>query len=304
MSVKLTISVADIATTLLAGYTYIKVYRSASELGSYFEITIPAAMIELETGVSDYEFTDVSGTTEHWYKTTFYDQSIPAESIYSDSFQGDYIDSNFSTASYPEEGIFTSLDRLTIDKIRNFIGDKKELTRDYVSAISGYSTLSEDGYSHALSNPKGWPLQVKLDGNYYTTLNNPKVNDYQFITFSGTAISTVSGTLDVWYYHFRYSDAEIMTTFNSLTPPFPLEASDVTMELAVICAAIELSFAELSYSSVNAGVEVDIYEEIRINPKAGLDSRYSNLKRLMDLRDAIIAAILGDDGDIYGVLID
>ncbi len=304
MAVKVTITVADISGTLGAGYTKIKLYRSALETSGFDEITTSSTSVPLQAGVSEYQFIDAGGTTSHWYRYTYYDPNTPAETTYSSSFLGDFVDTNYALASYPEEGVFTNDDRLVLDKVRILIGDRKELTRDYVSAAAGYSSISSDGYSHTFSNPKGWPLRVTLDGTEYTTLVEPRVNDYQFITFSGTQINTVSGTLDVWYYHFRYSDAEIMRTYNGLTPPYPLEAEDVTFDLAILCTAIDILTSELNSSSSDSGVEVDIFEEIRINPKVGLDSRYANLKRLIAERDAIIDDIVNDDSDLFGVLID
>jgi hypothetical protein len=304
MSVKLTITVADITSTISLGYTHIKIYRSPEELTGFFEITTPSIMVVLQPGVSVYEFIDTNGTTTHWYRTTFYDSNTPAETSYSTSFQGEFTDTNYKVTTYPEEGVYTSYDRLVVSKVRTLIGDSKELTRDYVSADTGYSSISVDGYTHTLSNPKGWPLSINLDGFEYTTLSEPSVNGYQFVTFSGTQISTISGTLDVWYYHFRYSDSEILYTFNALLPPYPLDAEDVTFELKIICTAIELLSAELGVASANSGVEVDIFEEIRINPKTGLDSRFANLKRLLADKQAIIDGIDGDDSDIFGVLVD
>lgn len=306
MSVRLPIVVADIALTLAAGYDYVKVYRSPKETGDFFEITTPSQRVPLETGVSNYEYIDYNGTTEHWYKVTFYDSTLPQESAYSTAFKGEFVDTSFHTPRYPEEGVYTSLDRLIIDRVRTLVGDRKELTRDYVSANGGYSSISEDGYSHAFSNPKGWPVSVSLDGVYYDSADEPQVNDSQFITFSGIQINTVSGTLDVWYYHFRFSDSEILRTYNGLTPPYPLEACQVTFDLAVLCTTIELLMEELNATGATSGVEVDIFEEIRINPKVGLDSRFGILSALMkqkkDLLDALIAGFA--DADIVGVLID
>lgn len=306
MSVQLTITVAAITTTLTAGYTHIKVYRSPKELESFFEITTPSAMIELQVGQSVYSFTDFNGTPEHWYRSTFYDANTPKESAYSTSFKGEFTDTNVEDTHYPEEGVYTSLDRVVIDKIRTLIGDKKALTRDYVSASTGYTTISEDGYTHTLSNPRGWPIRVVLDGVPYTDEENPEVEDYQFLTFSGTQISTTSGTLDVWYYHFRFSDSEILRVYNALTPPYPLTSDQVTFELAILSAAIEILLSEITGSSSDAGVEVDIFEEIRINPKVGLDSRFNSLAALLKLRKDMIDAIIGGavEADLYGVLID
>lgn len=309
MAIKLTIAVLDITSTLGLGYTHIKVYRSAEETTGFSEITTPTQRIALQAGVSVYTFIDGSGTTEHWYKTVFFDEDgVLADSTSSDAFMGDYFDTNFAPTTYPEEAVFTANDRYVVDRIRNLIGDPKQLTRDYVSVETGYSTVSVDGKTHSLSNPRGWPLKVELDGVEYIDEDEPRVNDYQFITFSGAAINTTSGTLDVWYYHFRNSDTEILRTLNGLTPPPQLTADQVTFELAAVCAAIELLEGELRLFGVTSGSEVDIFQEIRINPKGGFDGRFKDLDALRKRKQALIDAILGELDNIHanldGVLID
>ena len=308
MSVKLTITVADITATLMAGFTHIKVYRSAEELIGFTEVTIPGFLVELSSGIGEYEYIDRNGTTEHWYRTTFYDENTPAESVFSDSFKGSFYDSDFEGITYQTEALFTNNDHLVLGKIRTIIGDRKEIVRDYVSPTSGYSSISEDGYTHSFSNPKGWPTKIILDGTEYLTSEEPEVKDFQFITFSGVQINTTTGILDVWYYNFRFSDSEILNTYNALTPPTPLTKEQVTFELALLCTAIELLSGELRLSGVTSGTEVAIFEEIRINPKGGLASRASDLEALVkqknDLIDTIIAGGTDGVGGLFGVLVD
>lgn len=310
MAVQLNIVVGDIAATLSAGYTHIKVYRSALEDSGFVEITTTTSIIELLAGQSDYTFVDGTATTEHWYRTTFYDNNgVVAESAQSSSFLGYWFDTNFDPITYPSEFKILSTDYYKVERVRTLIGDEKELNRDYVSESTGYSSISVDGFTHTFSNPKSWPLRITLDGTEYTTLTEPRVNDYQFLTFSGSQINTTSGTLDVWYYNFRYSDSEILTIFNSLNPHPKLDADQVPFELAAICAAIEILEGELRAFSVSAGTEVDIFQEIRINPKGGIDSRKNDLEGLYKRKEALLAAVLeeledGINADICGVLID
>lgn len=309
MAINLTITVADISATITLGYTHIRVYRSAEYDAGFLEITTTDTLIELVPGVSTYIFIDGSGTTEHWFRTTFVDAGgVLAESSSSASFLGEYLDANYSPTSYPEEATFTLNDRYVIDRVRNFIGDPRELTRDYVSSDTGYSSISHDEHTLTLSNPKGWPLSVTLDDVVYTSKEEPRVNDYQFITFSGVEISTTSGTLDVWYYHFRNSDAEILRVYNGLTPPTELTVAQVTFELSAIMTAIEILEKEFRQFAATSGSQVDIFQEIMINPKAGLDARLKDLqalrKRMSDLIDEILDAAGGINADLYGVLID
>jgi hypothetical protein len=312
MSVNLTIVVSDIAAAITAGYTDIKVYRSAEELSGFVEITIPGNLVPLVPGQGTYEYVDKNGTTEHWYRTTLYDSNTPAESTYSSSFKGTFKDTDFELVSYPAEALYTNTDHLVLDKVRTLIGDRKTLIRDYISPTSAYSSISEDGYTHSFSNPRGWPVSVTLDGNLYTSDEEPRVNDYQFITFSGVTINTTSGILDVWYYNFRFSDSEILNIYNALTPPTPLTEDQVTFELTILCTAVEALSGELRLSGVTSGTAVSIFEEISINPKGGLDSRASDLESLMKQKQKLIDDILKDSleggpdgsGGLFGVLID
>jgi hypothetical protein len=306
MSVNLTIVVADITATLAAGYTHIKVYRSSQEETGFVEITIPGNLVELQAGISTYSYIDKNGNPEHWYRVTYYDINTPAESVFGSSFKGVFEDTNFNPLTYAEEAIYTNNDHLVIDKVRTLIGDRKELIRDYVSALAGYSTISEDGYTHSFTNPRGWPVSITLDDVVYTELGQPQVNDYQFITFSGITINTTSGTLDVWYYNFRFSDSEILKVYNALTPPSPLTEDQVTFELKILCCAIELISSELRLSGVVSGTEVAIFEEIKINPKGGLDSRLKDLLAMMEQKQEMIDSIFKEvmQDDLFGVLID
>jgi hypothetical protein len=313
MAISLNIPVLDISGTIAFGYTHIKVYRSAEQTSGFAAITTSNTELLLVAGVSDYNFVDGSGTTEHWYTTTFIDTNgILAESAASAAFRGDFFDTNFSPITYPEEAVFTPNDRYIIDRMRSVTGDPKQLTRDYVSPDTGYSSISIDGGTHTLSNPSGWPLRIQVNGVEFTDATEPRVNDYQYLTFSGTTVSTISGTLDVWYYHFRNSDTEHLRVFNGLTPPPELTADQVPFELALICAAIEVLEGEVRLFGVTSGSEIEIYQEIRINPKGGLSGRMADLAALNKRKDNMLARILkelGGDGDrlladVDGALID
>lgn len=310
MAINLSITVANVTAALSAGFTHIKVYRSAEFDTGFAEITISSSQIPLQAGVNDYSFTDETGTTKHWYRTTFFESSTPSESAFSDSFLGTFTETRFDPISYPTEAPFTSDDYFVLDRVRVLIGDQKELTRDFVSIDTGFDSISLDGQTHTLSNPKGWPLSVELDSNIITDTAVARVNDYQFITFSGVSVSTVSGTLDVWYDHFRHSDIEILKIYNSLTPPPQLTADQVTFELAAVCVALEILLNELRLAGAISGTEVDIFQEIRINPRAGLDGRFRDAQSLALRKKEMIQAILDEAGGIndpnkiQGVLVD
>jgi hypothetical protein len=305
MAVSLTIDVPTANTLLTAGYTHIKIYRSTSETIGFSEITSSSSRVALQLNVTSYQYTDKGGTVAHWYLYTFYGSAV-TESVISAAFQGEYIDTSFSPITYPVEMDVSVDDRFVLERIRLLIGDKKEVTRDYVSSSTGYDNVSIDGYTYSLSNPKGWPLKVVLDGLSYTTLTDPIVIDFQYLTFSGSAITT-SGTLDLWYHHFRFSDSEILQAYHTVSVPPCLDPDDVTVELAAVLASLDLLTAELRLYGINSATEIEIYQEIRINPKGGLDSRAADLQKLAQLRDKLIEDILAcavTDNGVSGVLID
>lgn len=305
ISVLVEITVSDINTALGSGYDKIKVYRSLKKNSGFSEITTSDSRIDLQAGVSNYEYIDKVGTVDSWYKFSLFDSSTGTEDTLSAAMRGVPKDTNFSPITYPKESQLTLSDYKICEKVRNLIGDRKELTRDYVSQDTGYDNVSEDKYSYNLSNPPAWPLRVIMDGTEYTTADEPRVNDYQFLTFSGTQINTTSGTLDVWYYHFRFSDQEIISTYWSLSPPIGLTEEDVTFELKTICTAIELLERETRLFGATSASEVDIYQEIRINPKGGLAERWKDLDRLYQRKRSIEERIkMESSHDLSGVLID
>jgi len=313
MAISLNIPVTSIVATISAGYTHIRVYRSAEQFLGYTALTSSTSDLLLSLSESVYTFVDGGGSTEHWYTVTFVDvNGVVPPSEASPAFRGSFFDTNFSPITYPEEAVFTSNDRYIIDRMRSVVGDPKQLTRDFVSPDTGYSNMSIDQATLTFSNTRGWPLRVVLDGVDYTDITEPRVNDYQFLTFSGTQVSTISGTLDVWYYHFRNSDVELLRTFNNLTPPPELLPAEVPFELALLCASIEILEAEVRLFGVTSGSEIEIFQEIRINPKGGLTGRLADLAALRSRKEALLARVvkkLGSAGDILltdidGTLID
>lgn len=307
MAVQLDIVVSDIAATLSAGYTHIKIYRSSQETTGFTELTTSSNRIALVSGQSNYTFVDETGTTKMWYKRSFFDGS--SESTLSSAFQGTYTDTKFLNPTYPADETFTSEEYYLIDRIRLLIGDPKELNRDYISEQgTGFDSISEDGKTHTLLNPRGYPLSIEHNDVGLTTASGAEVRDYQFITISGTVDVSAGSTdtLDVWYYHFRYSDTEILTAYNSQLPPPQLTADQVSTELKLVCTALDLLESEVRQFGTVSATEVDIYQEIRINPKGGLDARQKDLVALRKRKDKLIQDILFEEADsnIFGVLID
>lgn len=75
---------------VLEQFDQIKVYRSTTgTTGTYLEITGPGSRIALVEGTLVYEYTDVSGDTGYFYKSSYYNSVSTLESSLSDAQQGE-----------------------------------------------------------------------------------------------------------------------------------------------------------------------------------------------------------------------
>lgn len=89
-AVRIEIAVADIDTEMET-YDQISVYRSATEGGTYAEITTATLRVDLIANQSEYEYVDRTAPNSiYWFKTTYYNSVTLAESSQSTAFQGIY----------------------------------------------------------------------------------------------------------------------------------------------------------------------------------------------------------------------
>lgn len=307
MSVIVSIPVPNVNALIATGYTGIKIYRSQSISVGFSEVTNASNIIPLVGGVVTYSYTDSAGPIDSWYKSVFTDSNLVLADLApsTDSYKGVYVDSSFPSPSYPPSSNFTNLEYQVIEKVRVLIGDKKIIHKVNIGPNVGYCDLSTDGLTFTMEFSPSWPLQVTVNGLAMTTLVDPFVIGEEYLQFS-TPINTLTDTLDLWYQSYRQSDTSIVAVYNSLTPPTPLTGSEVTPYLACLCAAIEILQGEYRDFGISSGIEVDIHEEIKTNPKGGLIARAADLKALnkqkQDLIDAIVKKNL--QSSICGVLID
>jgi hypothetical protein len=294
MSARVDIVVGDQYALLNYGYNEIKVYRSGSESDGFEEVTVSGSRVLLDPLVSRYEYYDIFGTVDSWYKWSYLDTDLWVESSLSPSVRGLVSGTHTRGISkYPAEVELTSSQQDTVYRIREYLGDSKEISRDRISPDTSYDNVSDDGYTVTLDNPPGWPLSVSVDGTYYSTLSDPVVNGYQFITFSGTEIVTDSTVVDVWYEHFRFSDRQIITSFDIAELPAGVNTNMATTEMYELQTAIKLLESEYRNFLATSSSKIAIYEEISIDPSAGLKARKDDLdrlkKKLQDLVDSSIA---------------
>lgn len=70
---RLFIIVEDISTIITAGYTIIRVYTDTSETGTFVTLDGTEALV---AGQESYEYTDLDGVTDTWYKTAYFGAGV------------------------------------------------------------------------------------------------------------------------------------------------------------------------------------------------------------------------------------
>lgn len=104
----------------------------------------------------------------------------------------------FTGATYPPEQTYSTTVSGYIEKIRVYMGDLKQVKRDYVNNC--YSNVMGDYFTYVLDD-KGWPLKVTLttaSGTVeFTTLSNPVVQGYKYIVFSNSQNQIVTNVYGV-----------------------------------------------------------------------------------------------------------
>ena len=304
MSVRIDIYVPDIISAVDSGYEQIKVYRSLNKDSDYSEATAASTRLALSSISSRYSYTDIFGGPDTWFKWSFYSATGPIESSLSNALRGVVSGTYYRDHSYPPEVLLSGPEQDMVYRVREYIGDFKEVNRDYLSSTTSYDNVSTDTYSVEFDNPPAWPLSVVVDGTSYQTINDPVVKDYSFITFSGTAIDTTDGTVDIWYDHFRFSDREILSAYNNSELPAGITVAMASAEMYELQASIKLLEAELRNFMATSSSKVSIYEEISIDPSAGLRARKDDLDSLRSKLDKLVKAVVSNNLTLFGVRID
>lgn len=303
MPIVVTVQVSNSSAVIDAGYDVIKVYRSNYQDGTFLEVSTEATRPVLDEDVTYFNFEDATGTSSSWYKTSYYSSTTEAESTLSTASKGIEVEQEHTDITYPAEISLTSSDSYDVDRVRYYIGDSKVVKRDYVSptCTNSYQNVSDDGYTYQFEN-RGWPLKVIKDSQEYTSLSEPYVTDYNYITFSGSTISTTSGVVDVWYETFRYSDREILKVFNTTPAPPYVSTASLTDEMTRISAAITILRSEIAQLMGESSGSIELVGEIKHNPEGLLRQKRELLKDLEDkLKELVDEVVIGS---IEGVRIE
>jgi hypothetical protein len=254
----ITITVRD-ADEVGAVFNQLLVMRADAASGPYSTISTIAL-----TGAGSYSYLDTVTSPAKYYKAQFYNSGTLVSSVFSEVGQETGIFSEYTvpttTATYPPEIALSEQDREIVESIRVTLGDFGVIERDYYSSTdpqsqhSCGSQISADKKTWELFEWKGWPQRVVLNGTEKTSISDPQVLGYRFLTFTGTG-ACITGTLDVFYQHFRFSDREILLAYDrakNLLVSCGLDASQITTEMLIMQAAILLLEGELRQSQEKA----------------------------------------------------
>ena len=296
--VKLTIEVANIDVVIL-NYDYIRVYLSDSEYGTYTLL----GSIALRSGVSTYTYYDVTGDTDSWYRSSYYNSVTFVESALSNAVHG-LEPTIYHDPTYPVEYYFTSHEQLIIRRIRRLIGDFVGLKQVYSTGDEFCTSIESDNHTIDLGD-KGWPVYVSLDTVEYTSLDDPVVQGYQYLTFSGALASGSENPLiNIWFYTFQFSDREIYEAYGDAMIPPLVPSSCVSEDHLVLQASIDLLENTLASDMMWDGATIRDDQTV-YDPSPGLKEKSKLIDRLRKQLDGLVkecikSSMLG----LEGVLID
>ena len=288
--IRLTIRVTDIDNVMML-YSYIRIYRSDARNGTYSHL----AFVPFVPGQSEYVYDDITGTTDYWYRSSYYrDESI--ESSLSDPVQG-VAPTLYTGATYPNEIDFDTSQSTIIRKIRRYIGDFKGLSRIYLEDCEDESCnyILDDGKTIELDE-KGWPVYISLRSLSDSTpiektnLADPVVQGYKYLTFSGTLISGTQclyNIINIWYYTFKYSDREVYEAYGDAMIPPNVPTDSVTQDHLILQASIDLLENMTSEDMTEDGAVIRDDQSL-YDPSPGLKERDKTIKRLKKMLDDLI----------------
>jgi hypothetical protein len=300
--IDLTITVTDPAN-VFPYFEYIEVYR-ADDFDFTENVSFVTTILLIDN-VLYYTYNDVTGTTEHWYRSRYWD-GFSLYSAWSSPVRGIEIP-YFRGATYPVEESYTADEWDTIYKIRKLVGDLIEVERDYISGC--YESVFGDLYSYELNN-KGWPLKILMTTSTgtieFATLDNPYVQGYKYLQFTDAdSIITQGTTLDVWYSSFIFSDREIKSYYDDAIISICIDDDSPYLE-DLLCYEAALTLAETEWEKFLSGKSVRVRDgDTEYDPTPGIRAREGRIAMLKKKRDELIdCAIKSQLCGIEGVRIE
>jgi hypothetical protein len=304
--IRLTITVENISTVIQV-YDRIRVRSGLDENADWDAVSSgtvsDVTTVYLATGVSNYYYNDLVGTTATWYASQYYDSTNSGIiSGWSDPILGEAGDI-FYNPLYPPEAAYGTADQMIINRIRLYVGDPVGLRREYGEDAA--SSIHFDNKTYELDE-KGWPASVHMGNTAMNESTDPVVNGYRYLVFDDDINTTtwsgcVEYGVDIWYYTFRWSDREIMSAYDNQPPPPGLTTLTATSEAYMLQTAVDLLFSEVWEASGEDGAKV-ADEGSTYDPSPGLSTREKLLNRLQKRLDDLVRSLIL--GGVTGVLID
>lgn len=291
-------------------FNQLLVFRADSSSG-------PFSTIETITlnGAGSYTSLDTATTAAKYYKAQYFNSSTQASSVFSELAQETGVFSEYTvpttTATYPPEIALSEEDREIVESIRITLGDLGTIERDFFdssdsnSIFSCASQISSDQKTWELEEFKGWPQRVIINSEEKTSISDPQVIGYKFLTFSG-AEACITGTLDIFYNHFRFADREILLAYDrsgNLLVSCGLTGGQITTEMLIMQAAILLLEGEVRDFATGA-VEIRDGDTSFSNTR-GIQARTEDLADLKQkIRDIIECARYNASYGLEGVRLE
>ncbi len=305
----LTITVRS-ATQVESVFDQLLVFRADSANGPFSTIDT----ITL-TGAGAYSSLDTATAPGKYYKAQYFNSGTMVSSVFSELGQETGIFSEYtvptSTATYPPEIALSEQDREIVESIRITLGDLGVIERDFFdssdsnSVFSCSSQISSDKKTWELEEFKGWPQRVIINSEEKTSITDPQVIGYKYLTFSGTE-ACITGTLDIFYNHFRFADREVLLAYDrsvNLLVSCGLTEGQITTEMRIMQAAILLLEGELR-DFQQGGVAVRDGDTTYDSSRA-IESRSQDLNDLRQkIRELIECARINASYNLEGVRVD
>ena len=308
----ITISVASIIA-VGALFDQLLISKASDINGPYTELS-GVSPVTL-AGLDEYVVVDLLSGPEFYYRAQYYNSGSMISSAFSNPAQETGVFSEYSvpesTATYPPEIALSDQDREIVESIRITLGDLGGIERDSYSVtgtqadISCREQISADLCTWELREYRGWPRKVVLNGDSKTSLQDPQVFGYRYLTFSG-GTACITGSLDIFYNTFRYADREILLAYDrsrNLLVACGLSEVQVTTEMRIMQASILLLEGESRQAQESAVMIRD--GETTYDNTLGLRSRTDDLLDLKQkMRDLVLCAQTYNSYSLEGVRID
>jgi len=305
----LTITVRSV-TEVEAVFDQLLIFRADAANGPFTTIVTTTL-----TSADVYTFLDTGTAPGKYYKAQFFNSTSMVSSTFSELGQETGIFSEYTvpvdTASYPPEIALSEQDREIVESIRLTLGDFGTIERDFYdstdsnSAFACAAQISSDQKTWELNEFKGWPQRVIINGTEKTSITDPQVIGYRFLTFSGSE-ACITGSLDIFYDNFRFSDREILLAYDrsvNLLVSCGLDESQITTEMRIMQAAILLLEGECRDKTTGA-VEIRDGDTSYSNTRA-IQARTEDLSDLKQkIRDLIECARYNASYNLEGVRLD